>query len=408
MRKKRLNSNRLQEILEGTLSLLIVFLLLAASVVSGGKLLGYDFKALSQKTAPGVSLPTSEELVRLGIPDAIFVEQQAGVWQVENKEGERIGTLISTQQSGKDIQGYASATPLFVCLNTADTIVGIVPQANEETPDFFEEAKQVLLPFQGVSVTEAQSQQVDAVSGATLSCNALIAHLRLALATYEQNHTIPTTKAPGIGWWKAFAALFVLALGAFAHLRKKGKKKWRLVVLWLNVLVLGFGTGQFISFALLQSWVANGVDWIVVLPSISMLLLTLLLSFLGHKHHHCTWVCPYGSIQDLAYRLPLPKIKVRSPMMKRMRKLRQLTLLLLLFFAWIGGSVEAILGYEPFSAFLVTVAAPSTLVLALVFLLASMFVPQVWCRALCPVGEVLEWGTESRSNAPRTRKKTQP
>lgn len=404
MKKQKTRAERWQEVLEGMMSLLVLFLMLAASVVYGGKLLGHDFSAPASDSTATLIAPQTDELQALGLADATLKQEGASLWQATSADGTELGAIVSTVELGKDIQGYAGPTPLYVYIGTDNKVKAIVPLANDETPDFFDEAKTLLTQWVGTDVAEADTKKVDAVSGATFSSKALIDNVRLALSTYAQSDSGSSIGEPGIGWVKAVVAIGVMIFGAFVHLRRKGKKRWRIVALTLNVLVLGFWTGQFISLGLLRSWVANGFDWINVLPALFMLVLTLGLAFFGHKQHHCTWACPYGSIQDLAYRLPLPKIKVKPKTMQQMRRLRQGILLLLLFLAWMGIGIEGILEYEPFSAFLVTVAAPGTLILAGAFLVLSMFVPQVWCRAFCPVGEVLELAYDMRSSQASKKK----
>ncbi|MCI6644083.1 MAG: 4Fe-4S binding protein [Bacteroidales bacterium] len=398
MKKKKTRSERLQEVLEGVVSLLVLFLMLAASVVYGGKLLGHDFNDTKADATATTAPPSDSDLQALGLAGSNLDAMGASLWRVASAEGKMLGTIVSTAEIGKDIQGYAGATPLYVYIDKDERVKAIVPMANSETPDFFNEAKTLLTQWSGVKVSEASTKKVDAVSGATFSSNALIGNVHLALDTYAQADTSSVGRQPGIGWVKALCAIAVMIFSAFVHLQRKGKKHWRIVALSLNVLVLGFWTGQFISLGLLRSWVANGFDWLNVLPALFMLLLTLGLAFFGHKHHHCVWACPYGSIQDLAYRLPLPKIKVKPYIMQRMRRLRQGILLLLLLLAWMGVGIEPILEYEPFSAFLVTVAAPGTLILAGAFLVTSLFVPRLWCTAFCPVGEVLELAYDMKSS----------
>lgn len=399
------------QILEGALSLLVVFLLLAASVMYGGKLFGKNFNApessgaTASPAAMAVVAPTAGELKSLGLDGVQVTAVDTAVWNVLGASGESLGAIVSSVKAAKDVQGYAGTTPLLLYIDKEETIRGVVAQENDETPDFFESALAVLDKMKGRKVADVPTLTVDAVSGATFSSKALIENVRRAAAVYGKTEAKRAVPAPAIGWWRTVAVLAVLAFGVVVSYRFKGNKRMRLAVLALNVGVLGFWTGQFISLGLLRSWIANGVDVIVVLPAFAMVVLTIVLSFLGHKHHHCTWVCPYGSLQELAYRLPVPKIKVKPVVYKYMRYVRQAVLCALLFAAWMGVAIDGVLEFEPFSAFLVNAAAPGVMILAGVFVLTSLFVPSLWCRAFCPVGEVLQMSYDTgKAVLPKNKK----
>lgn len=378
---------------EGLLSLLVVGLMLAAGVVSGGRLFGHDIAPQADKDGATSTLPTAptaDELAALGFAGQTLVPADSGIWTVRTTSGETLATIVGSAHFAPDVQGFAGPTPVFVAIGADGKVGKIVAQANDETPDFFRKVieKKLLDSWTGQPLATARETTVDAVSGATFSSKALIVNVQTALNAGATAGTKPLP-APAIGWPRAIAVLLVVALGVVASFRYRGRKKVRLAVLLLNVGVLGFWNGQFISLAMLRGWTANGLDVMAMLPAVVLLVATLLLSFFGKKNHHCTWVCPYGSLQELAYRLPLPKVKLPAKAYALMRRLRFGVLLALLLAAWLGFGIDSLLDYEPFSAFLVTTAAPGVLLLAAAFVVASIFVPNVWCQALCPVGEVL-------------------
>ena len=72
-----------------------------------------------------------------------------------------------------------------------------------------------------------------------------------------------------------------------------------------------------------------------------------------------------------------------------MRRIRLAVLGLLLLLLWCG-LASFLLDYEPFTAFLVQSASPVVLALAGCFVVASCFVPHLWCHCFCPVGELLD------------------
>ena len=132
----------------------------------------------------------------------------------------------------------------------------------------------------------------------------------------------------------------------------------------------------------------NGVDWIGALPAVVMVALAVLLPYFGRKNFYCTWVCPYGSIQELAWMLPLPKIKVNAKVFRRMKQLRLVVLGIILLMLWMGIGAE-ILDYEPFTAFMFTSAPIGVVIFSVAFVVLSLFAPRIWCQAFCPVGMLL-------------------
>ena len=89
---------------------------------------------------------------------------------------------INTTDLGKEIIGFNGPTPVEISV-VMDTIVGIKALPNSETPRFMQTclASGLLNKLVGKTVSEAKDIQLDAVSGATYSSNALIRNIRLGL-----------------------------------------------------------------------------------------------------------------------------------------------------------------------------------------------------------------------------------
>lgn len=354
--------------------------------------------AKAETVSADATPPTAQQLARLGMAGGMLAVVDKGHWSVSAANGKQLGSVISSEPFAAGVKGFNGPTPVFVAIGTDGVVKGIVALDNDETPSFFTRLEEAGLfnKWNGKKAAEAAQLEVDAVSGATFSSRAVIENVKAALARYA-NTVKRSEMAPAIGWPKTLIMFAVLALGVYAAFRKKKSRALRYAVLVLNVVVTGFFCGQFLSLSLFRGWVQNGFDPIVVLPALVLLVLTLILSFFGRSNHHCTWACPYGSLQELAYALPLPKLKLKPQAYKWMRRLRLAVLLTLLGLAWSGVAIEGVLAYEPFSAFLVSVAAPAVIVLAASFVVLSIFVPSLWCHALCPTGELLSLAYDGTS-----------
>ena len=78
------------------------------------------------------------------------------------------------------------ATPVKIYIHK-NKIEKIEPLANRETPKYFARAKTLLKQYEGKSVTKATKIEVDGVSGATLSSDALKKNVQLGLTYYKEH-----------------------------------------------------------------------------------------------------------------------------------------------------------------------------------------------------------------------------
>ena len=95
--------------------------------------------------------------------------------------------VINTTELGKNVEGYQGTTPLKVYIKN-NKVEKIEFLKSTETPKYYAKVKKALQDkWNGLKVKDAKSQQVDAVTGATYSSEAVIENVRLAL-DYYQSH----------------------------------------------------------------------------------------------------------------------------------------------------------------------------------------------------------------------------
>lgn len=99
---------------------------------------------------------------------------------------ENATTVVNTQQIGKSIRGFRGMTPVKIYI-AKNKVVKIEALPNQETPQYFARAKKLLSRYEGMSVKQAASLQVDGVSGATYSSQALKRNVQLGLEYYKQH-----------------------------------------------------------------------------------------------------------------------------------------------------------------------------------------------------------------------------
>lgn len=392
-----LPTNKLINLLEHAISLLIVFLLLAGTVVWTGQLLGMEIGTGPQSAhlTDRSLLPDKETISRLRLPEDVSLQpNDSASWLVKSADGDKIGLLVATQPYAAKVTGFAGATPLYL-LFAADTLKALTSAENAETPDYYAEAEEHL--FQqvvGKTFNQIHPSKLDAMSGATMSSNGIKETLRLTLAARSETFSANQDTHP-IRWGLTVVVVVALSLSAMAAWSNKRGKAVRIAVLLLNVGVLGFWAGQTLSVSLLRGWISHGLDPLLYLPLVIVLLVAIAMPILGRRHYYCNWVCPYGALQELAWMLPVPKIKVSQSVFNLMRMVRMVALMALLAALWFGAGAW-LLDYEPFALFSFHTAGLGVIVLAIVFIVAGLFIPRPWCRCLCPLGLLLEMSESGR------------
>ena len=374
--KNRTNKNFIVSLL----SLVVVVLILsAAAIVRDRRIFGID---LREGQAPSAVVATNNDTLSMQ-PDGSIV--------------------VSTRLLAKDVQGFGGAVPLRIHIGKGGVVDSIEAEPNAETPDFFNHASTLLGQWQGKTIDEAMAEEVDAVTGATFSSRAIIANVQRGLA-YAKRHAaldnasdaVGSAEASGasasaMGWTLGgISALIVVLLGAVAPLFVKNRR-WRYVQLVLNVIVLGLWTGTFVSYTLLMRLFSGGVS-LATLGTLAAPLLMVLVAMLyplaGRPGHYCAHVCPFGSAQELAGKLTRRKPRLSPRLNKALNMFRNLLwgvlMVLMLTATW-----TAWMDYELFTAFLYNSASAWVIVLAVLFLILSVWVPRPYCRFVCPTGSLL-------------------
>ncbi len=299
-----------------------------------------------------------------------------------------IGTqeIINTTDIGKDISGYGGPVPLEIYV-TEDRIDSIVALANSESPKFFGrlESSGLTRAWNGKTLKEAQTMDIDAVTGATYSSNAFIANVRAGVAFAEGSKA--TNSGPVS--FAAIAALIVILAGAILPLFIK-KPAYRLVQQLFNVSVLGFWAGTFIDYAMMLNFF-SGTPRMTLSFFITLLLLIvgLIYPLFNKPNFYCSWICPFGSLQELAGKVCKKKWKISPKLVKALDNFRQLlwvVLLSLLFIGWATSWID----YEIFTAFIVESASWIIMAIGGLFIVLSLFINRPFCRFVCPTGSLLK------------------
>lgn len=360
------------------LSLVVVMLLLsAAAILRDGRIFGHD---LRQTHAAVVSVAQGSDTLSVQ-PDGTFV--------------------VNTRVLAKDVQGYGGPVPLKIHIDKDGRLTAIEAEPNAESPSFFDRAKELFSRWQGKTIDEAMAEDVDAVSGATFSSKAIIRNVQRGLA-YAKQHGLAdggkgaqkesAERTVATGWTLgSIVALIAVLLGAVVPLFTNNRRL-HLVQLVVNVVVLGLWTGTFVSYTLFLRLFAGGVSLSAIgtlAAPLLMLIVALLYPLAGRSGHYCAHVCPFGSAQELAGKLSRRKLRITPRVLRVLTALRNL-LWGVLMALLLTGTCTAWIDYELFTAFIYSSASVWVIVLAMLFLVLSVWVPRPYCRFVCPTGVLMK------------------
>lgn len=356
--------------------------------------------AEGDEPGPAVSLDQARGL----FPEADSLKEGAetGEYSVVDAAGERLGRLLVSGPDTKRVTGYGGPTPVAVGLDAAGKVRGVVLLDNAESEDYLQDVLDsgLLASWDGLVPDEALRKRVDAVSGATMSSDAIIETVQLTLQPLVAE---PVARARSFRFRLVLAAVWLVLLadlGLFFFAKRL--RPLRLWILGLNVAVIGFWAASMLSLSQLGGWVQHGIPARAWLATGIMAVLALLLPLFTGRDFYCTCVCPFGSFQDI-----LGALRRRSSLRVPPRLASFLCSMrgLLLGLVWLGliaGVALDLARVEPFAAFQWRIAGAGSLILAGVFLALALWLPRGWCRFFCPTGRLLRVARCSREGAGKT------
>ena len=295
--------------------------------------------------------------------------------------------VINTTYLAKDVKGFGGAVPLEIYLKKGK-VQQVKALHNSETPEFFQEASELLNRWNGKTTEQALAMKVDGVTGATYSSNAIIGNMKAGLQ-YAAKNVKETSFFDRLDLRaKTIIGFIVVLMAAIIPLFVKNKR-YRVFQLLLNFVVLGLWGGTFISWSVLVDFMSGGMNvWISFIPII-MLITAFIYPLFGKKNYYCTHVCPLGSVQELAGMTNQNKLKMSKQTVQYLEHFRKL-LFWVLMILMLAGVWSQWMDYELFVAFIFKSAAWVIILIAVVFILLSFFVPRPYCRFVCPMGSLLK------------------
>ena len=96
-------------------------------------------------------------------------------------------TVVNTTTLSKNVIGYVGTTPLKIYIQK-DKIVRVEMLKNQETPKYNAMIKRKLIPaWNDMKLKDAEKQNVDGVTGATITSDAVKKNVQLGLDYYKKH-----------------------------------------------------------------------------------------------------------------------------------------------------------------------------------------------------------------------------
>lgn len=299
------------------------------------------------------------------------------------------GEVINTSGIGDKILGYGGTVPVEIYV-TSGRIDSIKALPNNETADVFRRLydEGLMKAWNGHTLKEAATLKVDGISGATYSSDAVIGNVR-AGADYALGMKSSRTSGSANGI-SLVAALLVILAGAVVPMVVHANPRYRLIQQILNVVILGFWAGVFIDYAMMLNFFAHGFTFSLAgVVTIVLLAVGFIYPVFNKPGHYCAWICPFGSLQEIAGKIQKHKIKISPRTLKALDTFRSILWVVLLSLLFIGFGCQWI-DYEIFTGFLVRSASWAVIGVGLLFVVLSIFVNRPFCRFVCPTGTLLK------------------
>lgn len=308
------------------------------------------------------------------------------IFNVSDASGKMLGRVLYAKPDETSIAGFGGNMRVVVGISPDGKIAGIELGENYESVGFIERVRDegFFKKWNGLSVAEAAKAEVDTVSGATMSTRAIKSMVALNLSKYSGSE-FQANSAETEPLWLEIIVFLLLAYSLFAFFFPQKTSEFRIFHLAALALVLGFIGGFALSFELFKNWTTSLE--IALIPAVILALAILVPLFTG-KNFYCTFVCPFGAMQELFGKIPLPKKELPAKFMK-CAAVFKVVLLAALYILMIFKIVADFTVFEPFSAFKFEAAALPSLVIAALFLTVSLFLNRPWCRLICPTGTIL-------------------
>ncbi|MFO7976844.1 MAG: 4Fe-4S binding protein, partial [Candidatus Hydrogenedentota bacterium] len=372
-----------------------VLVVVAAVMLAGSHILSASGAARRAERLLEEVRALADETAELESASATLSEDRTLTYFIEaNPEGEPKGYLFDTRALAGDVYGYAGPLVLAVSVDAEGIVRDYRIIQSEETPIYLDFVKPWHRKLVGKNIFEPEPfEGVDALSGATLTCNALMTGLeragnRFAREVLGQSIAAASHERRTSGEVTGLAWLIGLSLAAIVARRRPNA--WvRRGILVVSLVVCGWYLNLQYSTQQAASLVTGGwAAWTLSPPMFLVLAIPLLTVLFGN--FYCGYLCPFGAAQEVLETATGGTL-MHDPRKKIWRYGRAVKYLLLFLLAVLFAvyRAPAVLQADPLISIFSGMPSRFVLFLSISVLALSLVYRRFWCRNLCPVGAFL-------------------
>jgi sulfite exporter TauE/SafE len=324
------------------------------------------------------------------------------VYEDEGPSRTKKGYVVSSTCCDSGISGYGGPIPMLVGIEATGVIHDIKIFQIRETLSYSSAvfSRKYLNRFRGKPVDDPFEigKDIDAVSGATITHTAFVRTLRNTVHAFSEHiqhdrHFEEKGFSPKL-FDKRNLSVLILFITSIVVLRYA--LRFRVIFLAVSFLTLGLALNFFISitdaakiaFGLLK----NPLEY----PHRFFIIGLALVGTILFGRHYCSFICPYGAMQELLYAASPVKRTVSVRLDRALRKAKYVILFTLPLCYALSKSF-AVFSVEPFGVtfsslrslgFFTNLVQSEPILLAYIVLIpvAGLFIERFYCSYLCPLG----------------------
>ncbi|BAX82196.1 FMN-binding protein [Labilibaculum antarcticum] len=327
----------------------------------------------------------------------LFQEYQ--IDKICNEKGSIIAykgnNLIGYVSCGES-QGYGGPLKVMILADSLGKIINSELLHDTETHAYIEKLKNKhyfdQYPNKILNDKFLIHDDISAVSGATISSNAIALASREAswsIASHNFSMDLPDV---GIGWKFGLYELLVLLIFILAFIATQFKnKKLRYLTLFSSFIVIGFLINSSISLSHIARLILGFIPdirqhlvwWILLIGNL------LIITILG-KNVYCNSICPFHAGQILLNKISGINFKIAPQLSRYLIKTPKFLLWLSLLLILISKN-PTLAAYEPFAMFFSLDGIGIQWYILPASLIGSLFISDFFCHYFCPVGASFRW-----------------
>lgn len=318
---------------------------------------------------------------------------RAGWNKAFDAEGNHLGYVVRTSPYSDNARGYQGPTESLVAV-AADgkTVIDVLIRKSYDTEEYVERVRpsdEFRDSLKGHTIDEWATldfakEGIEGVSGATQTSFAVADGVRRRFAA--DTAVVKPKEQP----WNLQPGLLAVIAGGLAMAFTSLKTNRRVRLIWQAILigVFLFWIGDLLSMALFVGWARHGLPWRTAPAVVLLAAVALIVPWVSRRQVYCQQLCPHGAAQTWLGQFKKLHLRLPSQWQKRLALFPTILLaasVVLATFA-IGFDLAKL---EPFDAWVLKGAAVVSAIIAVIGLIASLFVPFAYCRYGCPTGELL-------------------